>query len=105
MAEMKYVVRTVDGRESDPQESMTAAILLGIESGLAFDRWTVDQVGAEPLEVTRQDSQDGPGLPLTTVTVGGRSLAFLGNPGPLLPAAVRQLQDELERMKPVDPRD
>ena len=108
MAETKYVVRMVDGRESEPLDTMTAAILLGIESGLPFDQWTVDAVDAEPLELARQDWPGPPQqrtLPQTTVTVCGRDLVFLGSPGPLLPAAVRQLQRELEQMKPGDPRD
>lgn len=102
MAETMYVVRLASGRESEPVPTMTEAIILGMQTGLPLEQWTVDTVAAEPLEVTRQD---GPGLPLTTVTVGGRSLAFLGSPGPLLPAAVRRLELELARMAPVDPRD
>lgn len=61
------------------------------------DEFAGCRVGGDVSFVMRQSSQDGPQLPQTTVRTAGRSLVFLGRPGPLL-------QDAVARVA-VDPRD
>lgn len=96
VVETWYTVRIAGTFDSGLFPTMTAAVVAGILSGLPFDDWE-----AVPIKVVGW-------IPITQIDVAGQTFVFPGRPGPLLPAAIDRvaaMSEELERMRPVDPRD